>query len=398
MMDIRQPDKAEVMPQEWEYVGFFPRFGAMTIDTIIELVLILVLLHLLGAGVNEATGVSDRPLLKLLIDTVLPTIATILFWKHWRATPGKMLIGAQIVDVRTGEAASTWQLTARYLGYYLSLLPLGLGFFWVLFDSRKQGWHDKLSRTAVVRVRVRQARVSSPALNQHRQGAREWTLPEPPPSRSAGGVWVHPTAAEGCPTLVQVTPQEIRLATIASSYIDTAVFALSRGEPVPAQHIPLGAVESIYGDEESSELTISYRVAPAGTEQVAVPLAGAAERMELLSVLARMLGPGWHARRVRTSRFANAWQILLLMGVVWLCSLGLEHAAAEMAKGVAPEIQGDNVKEKIGSLLVFLLAGWLGPEGVRVCGYIALGVCALLLVVVSISPPMRIELQRDWSA
>jgi uncharacterized RDD family membrane protein YckC len=38
----------------------------------------------------------------------------------------------------------------RYLGYFVSALPLGLGFFWVAWDKRKQGFHDKLAKTVVI--------------------------------------------------------------------------------------------------------------------------------------------------------------------------------------------------------------------------------------------------------
>jgi uncharacterized RDD family membrane protein YckC len=44
-----------------------------------------------------------------------------------------------------------WDDTARRLGWALvSLLPLGLGFVWVLFDPERRAWHDRLSRTRVV--------------------------------------------------------------------------------------------------------------------------------------------------------------------------------------------------------------------------------------------------------
>jgi uncharacterized RDD family membrane protein YckC len=65
-----------------------------------------------------------------------------------------MLIRARIVDADTGAAPSTVQLVIRYLCYYLSILPLGLGLLWVGWDPRKQGWHDKIARTVVVRARV----------------------------------------------------------------------------------------------------------------------------------------------------------------------------------------------------------------------------------------------------
>lgn len=72
-----------------------------------------------------------------------------------QATPGKMAISARIVDAGTGGPPSTAQLVVRYLGYFVSTIPLCLGLLWVAFDPRKQGWHDKLARTVVVRPRHR---------------------------------------------------------------------------------------------------------------------------------------------------------------------------------------------------------------------------------------------------
>ncbi len=38
----------------------------------------------------------------------------------------------------------------RYLAYFVSLVPLGLGYLWVALDKRKQGWHDKIAGTVVI--------------------------------------------------------------------------------------------------------------------------------------------------------------------------------------------------------------------------------------------------------
>ncbi len=46
---------------------------------------------------------------------------------------------------------SNGQAIGRYLAYYVSSIPLGLGLLWVAFDRRKQGWHDKLAGTFVIR-------------------------------------------------------------------------------------------------------------------------------------------------------------------------------------------------------------------------------------------------------
>ena len=88
---------------------------------------------------------------EFLITWILPAIAVIVFWRYRSATPGKMVIGARIVDAKTGEPPSLAQLVGRYLAYFVSTTPFCLGLIWVGFDRRKQGWHDKLASTVVIR-------------------------------------------------------------------------------------------------------------------------------------------------------------------------------------------------------------------------------------------------------
>jgi uncharacterized RDD family membrane protein YckC len=140
------------MNEELEYVGFWLRVWASVIDTVLVLLLTLPLIRLFYGGgfttPHDASTASD-----LLINAVLPALAVLLFWHYRQATPGKMAIGARIVDATTGLKPSTGQNLGRYLGYYVSILPLGLGLLWVGWDARKQGWHDKLAGTVVVRRR-----------------------------------------------------------------------------------------------------------------------------------------------------------------------------------------------------------------------------------------------------
>ncbi len=146
--------------KELVYAGFWVRTGAALIDSLLILVIILPLLvSIYGWGYFDAdptrfiAGPAD-----FLITWVLPALAVIAFWISKQATPGKMAFSARIVDAATGNAPSAGQLVGRYLGYFVACLPLGLGILWVAFDSRKQGWHDKLARTVV----VREARRRSP--------------------------------------------------------------------------------------------------------------------------------------------------------------------------------------------------------------------------------------------
>ncbi len=139
--------------QELEYVGFWARVGAAIIDSLLVTVVCLpIVTWVYGPDYWVSPAFFKGPL-DVLINGVLPAIAVILFWIYRQATPGKMAIGARIVDARTGGAPTTGQLIGRYFGYYVSILPLGLGLIWVGIDPRKQGFHDMLAGTVVVRRR-----------------------------------------------------------------------------------------------------------------------------------------------------------------------------------------------------------------------------------------------------
>tara|TARA_B100000315_G_scaffold76524_2_gene69969 strand:- start:13025 stop:13495 length:471 start_codon:yes stop_codon:yes gene_type:complete len=134
------------------YAGFWIRLGASTIDSILLLLLITPLL--IGTyGIDPIlTGKAGTGLLEFLITWIIPAVVIIAFWVFRSATPGKMLLRIKIIDAKTRGKPSIGQLIWRYLAYIVSTIPLMLGFLWVAFDERKQGWHDKLARTIVVQT------------------------------------------------------------------------------------------------------------------------------------------------------------------------------------------------------------------------------------------------------
>ena len=141
--------------EQLEYVGFWPRVGAALIDTALIAMIcwpIVTMIYGRKYWLSEAMikGPAD-----FLISWVMPAVAVVLFWVYRQATPGKIAIGARIVDAVTGEKPSTGQLIGRYFAYYVSIIPLMLGLVWVAFDPRNQGWHDKLAGTVVVRAKNR---------------------------------------------------------------------------------------------------------------------------------------------------------------------------------------------------------------------------------------------------
>ena len=153
--EARSSSIPTVDTQELEYVGFWPRVGAALIDS---LLIVFITLPLLTAVYGREYWLSEawvRGPADVLINWVLPAVAVVLFWIYRQATPGKMAISARIVDAKTGAKPTTGQLVVRYLGYYVAMIPLFAGIIWVAFDPRKQGWHDKLAGTVVVRPRRR---------------------------------------------------------------------------------------------------------------------------------------------------------------------------------------------------------------------------------------------------
>jgi len=56
--------------------------------------------------------------------------------------------------VRTdGSGLTITQALIRYVGLFLSFICFAIGVIWVAFDADKQGWHDKIAGTYVVRTK-----------------------------------------------------------------------------------------------------------------------------------------------------------------------------------------------------------------------------------------------------
>ena len=84
----------------------------------------------------------------VVVHTLISFGYDIAFWTLAGQTPGKQLVGVRVVRT-DGRRIEFGRAVVRRLGYILSSL-LYLGFLWILFDNRRQGWHDKLADTIVV--------------------------------------------------------------------------------------------------------------------------------------------------------------------------------------------------------------------------------------------------------
>ncbi len=138
--------------EHYQYLGFWARVLASILDNIwISIVLIILLVVLGQIGLLNFSMTDTGGGLEITLQTLIPLLLVVGLWIKYASTPGKMAFGAKILDANTFEEVPPGRLFLRYIGYFVSLIPLGLGFLWVAFDSRKQGWHDKIAGTVVVK-------------------------------------------------------------------------------------------------------------------------------------------------------------------------------------------------------------------------------------------------------
>lgn len=113
--------------------GFWIRMGALLID----MILIGVIIAILDAG-------GEFWLIVLAAYGAL-------MWKIKGTTIGGLVCGLKVV--RRDGAEINWDTAiVRALGCFLSMIVVGLGFLWIVFDEDRQAWHDKIAGTLVVRA------------------------------------------------------------------------------------------------------------------------------------------------------------------------------------------------------------------------------------------------------
>ena len=142
----------EKKPKEFalEYAGFWIRLGAGVIDLLI-----------LGFIVGTIAYFFPAPAIWATSGVAVSIAYWLGFWMWRGQTPGKMAAGVKII--RTDSSPVKWHCVLwRILGYIVSLATLFIGFIWVAFDGRKQGIHDKIADTYVVKLPVRQVAFASP--------------------------------------------------------------------------------------------------------------------------------------------------------------------------------------------------------------------------------------------
>jgi uncharacterized RDD family membrane protein YckC len=127
--------------------GFGSRLGAALLDGILLGIVGGIIGAIFGAGPGEVNASSQA------INTAIGLAYFIYFEGGTTGqTIGKKVLNIRVIDFSTGGPVGYGKAAGRYIGRILSAIPLGLGYFWMLWDKEKQTWHDKIAGTVVVPV------------------------------------------------------------------------------------------------------------------------------------------------------------------------------------------------------------------------------------------------------
>lgn len=153
---VTPPMPASAAAPDMVYAGVLVRFAAAFIDSVIVGIVSTVVGFILGllagvAGGDTATGIASG--LSGLFQFVLYFGYSIYFIGNKGQTPGKMVMKIKVVKL---EDKSVPGYTSAFLreavGKIISSLVLSLGYFWAIWDPKKQTWHDKIAGTVVIKT------------------------------------------------------------------------------------------------------------------------------------------------------------------------------------------------------------------------------------------------------
>lgn len=136
-------------------VGFGPRLLATMIDGVMIGFLVFLLtfiISFIGMMANLFNPRQVEGSLELLISLSVLSFSIFYYIGSWTKngqTLGNMVVGLKVVGM-DGSRLTLGRALIRYFGYIINASLFSIGFLWAAFDSKRQGWHDKLAKTLVV--------------------------------------------------------------------------------------------------------------------------------------------------------------------------------------------------------------------------------------------------------
>ena len=137
------PSQSVGVVDNTEKAGFIVRAGANILDSFLIILPSVVILAIIP-NVDEDITKS----LIGLVFLIYMTLATGLYG----TTLGKKFFHLRVISVDGKKVGLGKALVRETLGKIISSVILNLGFLWIIWDKKKQGWHDKLGKSVVIKV------------------------------------------------------------------------------------------------------------------------------------------------------------------------------------------------------------------------------------------------------
>ncbi len=127
-------------------VGFWPRFGAYIVDGI--------LLAIVGFALGIVVAFAGQG---FMVGRIAGMLAGWIYFVYFessemQATPGKMVIGAKVVDESGGQISVGTAIMRNIIGKFISMIVLLIGFIMIGFHADKKGLHDIIAGTRVIKA------------------------------------------------------------------------------------------------------------------------------------------------------------------------------------------------------------------------------------------------------
>ncbi|MBI2208264.1 RDD family protein [Candidatus Woesearchaeota archaeon] len=130
-----------------DYIGFGIRFIAAAIDSIIFFIAFWIIGRFF---IYLPFSLIKITLISIAVNIIAEAIYEIFITSKYGGTVGKLLMKCKVIDSK-GNNISISDSVIRYFSKWLSTLALGIGYLMIIWDNKKQGLHDKIAETTVVK-------------------------------------------------------------------------------------------------------------------------------------------------------------------------------------------------------------------------------------------------------
>jgi uncharacterized RDD family membrane protein YckC len=147
--------------------GFLPRAAAFLVDLAGPLAAGLAALGLAGGPSRPAGWIAGAA-----VAAVLWAALCVAGWSRGGATPGKALLSLAVCDLDGRPGIGAGRALGRWVGYFVSAAPAGLGFLVAGLSAGHRAFHDRLTGTYVGRLEPGADSPHRPPRRLLRQGGR----------------------------------------------------------------------------------------------------------------------------------------------------------------------------------------------------------------------------------